>query len=300
MDLVTTPKWKWLNWILAGWRAGSRSTLTSTKLETWLVWQTLDGSSSTNTSQIWVEPSTLMLTQQSWGTLGNFGTDYLPQTNYFLLFLGMWVIIMWCKEWCSIALAVDLTETAPLISTGMLHLMAMYLTRKWNTSFRKGTSYINTQSHVCTHHYSYTCISNSSQIWIHFPRFRPHIQRRSVRDKLWPLEEEAHTQRSPVLDVRGQSKPPVLVLRYSTPGLFTLQQARRPLWDFGTQPIMLLVSYRQWEELGHEWNVEGEMVMWLSNKDQSMANVKLRPRMEERNRSWCYEFCKTAALEWKG
>lgn len=41
---------------------------------------------------------------------------------------------------------------------------------------------------------------------------------------------------------------------------FTLQQARQPLWEFGTQPIMLLVAYRQWEELEWEWNVDGEKI----------------------------------------
>ena len=42
--------------------------------------------------------------------------------------------------------------------------------------------------------------------------------------------------------------------------VFTLQQARQPLWEFGTQPIMLLVAYREWEELGWEWNVQGEKI----------------------------------------
>ena len=38
-----------------------------------------------------------------------------------------------------------------------------------------------------------------------------------------------------------------------------LQQVKQHLWDFGTQPIMLLVLYHQWEELGLEWNVDGKM-----------------------------------------
>ena len=42
--------------------------------------------------------------------------------------------------------------------------------------------------------------------------------------------------------------------------VFTLQQARQPLWEFGTQPIMLLVAYHQWEELEWEWNVQGEKI----------------------------------------
>lgn len=44
-----------------------------------------------------------------------------------------------------------------------------------------------------------------------------------------------------------------------------MQQAKQALWEFGTQPIMLLVLYHQWEELGLEWNVDGK----LSTDDDS-------------------------------
>ena len=40
------------------------------------------------------------------------------------------------------------------------------------------------------------------------------------------------------------------------------QQAKEPLWRFGTQPIMLLAAYGQWAHLEPQWNING---MWLSS-----------------------------------
>ena len=37
-----------------------------------------------------------------------------------------------------------------------------------------------------------------------------------------------------------------------------LQQAKTPLWQYGTQPIMLLVTYGRWSQLDSHWNVNGE------------------------------------------
>jgi len=43
------------------------------------------------------------------------------------------------------------------------------------------------------------------------------------------------------------------------------QQAKEPLWGFGTQPIMLLVAYGQWKYLEPQWNVNGSTCSCVSN-----------------------------------
>jgi len=48
------------------------------------------------------------------------------------------------------------------------------------------------------------------------------------------------------------------------------QQAKEPLWGFGTQPIMLLVAYGQWKYLEPQWNVNG--LGW--NKDMSQESLE--------------------------
>ena len=37
----------------------------------------------------------------------------------------------------------------------------------------------------------------------------------------------------------------------------SVQHAKEPLWTLGTQPIMLLVGYDQWDRLDPRWNVNG-------------------------------------------
>lgn len=46
---------------------------------------------------------------------------------------------------------------------------------------------------------------------------------------------------------------PVCVLVYI---LFS-QNADHPLWQFGTQPVMLMLSHGQWDSLDPKWNVDG-------------------------------------------
>ncbi|XP_065886387.1 uncharacterized protein [Dysidea avara] len=35
------------------------------------------------------------------------------------------------------------------------------------------------------------------------------------------------------------------------------QNADRPLWQFGTQPVMLMLSHDHWDQLDHRWNIDG-------------------------------------------
>ncbi len=39
------------------------------------------------------------------------------------------------------------------------------------------------------------------------------------------------------------------------------QQAKAPLWKYGTQPIMLLVAHGQWGHLDPHWNVNGDSIV---------------------------------------
>ena len=58
--------------------------------------------------------------------------------------------------------------------------------------------------------------------------------------------------------------------------IIDLQQYREPLWKFGTQPVLLLVAYRQWSEMDPLWNVNGKDLLVVV--------------LEGRTTTWCI-FC---------